>query len=99
MLLLIDKPWITHAIKKSVKTKNRIWKQFYREQDQLKKETIFDYFKTYRNHLVTIIRMSKEDYFKKYFDENKKDTKKSWSAIRFIVNVKQTQVSIVKLNY
>ena len=34
--------------------------------------------------------MSKEGYFKKYFDDNKKDTKKVWSAIRSIVNVKQT---------
>ena len=34
--------------------------------------------------------MSKEDYFKKYFDDNKKDTEKVWSAIRSIVNVKQT---------
>ena len=34
--------------------------------------------------------MGKEDYFKKYFDGNKKDTKKLWSAIRSIVNVKQT---------
>ena len=33
--------------------------------------------------------MSKEDYLKKYFEENKKDTKKVWSAIRSIVNVKQ----------
>ena len=75
---LIDKPWITHAIRKSVKTKNRLYKQFYTEKDQLIKETIFEYFKTYRNHLVTIIRMSKEDYFKKYFDDNKKDTKKEF---------------------
>ena len=54
------------------------------------KETIFEYFKTYRNHLVTIIRMNKENYFQKYFNENKKDTKKVQSAIRSIVNVKQT---------
>ena len=73
---LIDKPWITHAIRKSVRTKNRLYKQFHGKKDQLKKETIFEYFKTYRNDLVTIIRMSKEDYFKKYFDGNKKDTKK-----------------------
>ena len=71
---LIGKPWITHAIRKSFKTKNRLYKQFYREKDQLKKERIFEYFKSYRNHLVTIIRMSKKDYFKKYFDDNKKDT-------------------------
>ena len=32
---LIDKPWMTHAIKKSIKTKNKHCKQFYREQDQL----------------------------------------------------------------
>ena len=60
---LTDKPRITHAIEKSVKTKNRLYKQFYREQGQLKKETIIEYFKTYRNHLVTIIRMNKENYF------------------------------------
>ena len=34
--------------------------------------------------------MGKEDYFKKYFHGNKKDTKKLWSAMRSIVNVKQT---------
>ena len=85
---LIGKPWITHAIRKSFKTKNRLYKQFYREKDQLKKDRIFEYFKSYRNHLVTIIRMSKKDFFKKYFDDNKKDTIKVWSAIRSIVNVK-----------
>ena len=66
-----------------------LYKQFYIEQDQHKKETMFEYSKTYRNHLLTIIRMSKEDYFKKCCDENKKDSKIVWSAIRSIVNVKQ----------
>ena len=90
--MLIAKPWINHAITKSVKTKNRLYKQFYREKKQFKKDRIFEYFKTYRKHLVIIIRMSKEGYFKEYFDDNKKiqGYKKVWSAIRSIVNVKQT---------
>ena len=69
---LIGKPWITHAIRKSFKTKNRLYKQFYTEKDQLKKERIFEYFKSYRNHLVTIIRMSKKDYFKNILMTTKK---------------------------
>ena len=33
-----DKPWITHTIRKSVKTKYRLYNQFDRERDQLKKD-------------------------------------------------------------
>ena len=81
LTMLIAKPWINHAITKSFKTKNRLYKQFYREKNQFKKDRIFEYFKTYRKHLVIIIRMSKEGYFKEYFDDNKKNTRLQKSLV------------------
>ena len=41
---LIDKHWMNHATRKSAKTKD---KQFYRENDQCKKETSFGCSKEY----------------------------------------------------
>lgn len=38
--------------------------------------------------IVTLARISWECYYSKSFKENKKDSKRIWSAIRIIVNVK-----------
>ena len=50
-------------------------------------------FKLYRIHCVTISRLYKERYFKKFFEKNK-DSKKVWEAINAIIdNNKNTQKS------
>ena len=35
----------------------------------------------HRNYLVTLTRISKESYFAKYFEHNKKHTKKVWKPL------------------
>ena len=87
---LTDKPWMSRAIKKSIKTKNQIYEHFFLRKQINHKGTLHDQFKTYRNYLVTLTRNSKESYFAKYFEDNKKHTKKVWKAIRTTGNVKPT---------
>ena len=43
-------------------------------------------FKLYKNHRVTISRLYKERYFKNFFEENEKDSKKVGEAINAITN-------------
>ena len=44
--------------------------------------------KTYRNHLTTLLRITKDEYYKTHFQENKKDLKTVWKTIKEIINVK-----------
>lgn len=77
-------------IRNSSKTKNRLYKHFCEETSQREKETLHNQFKIYQNYLVILMRNSKASYFAKYFEDNKKDNKNVWKAIRNIVNVKRT---------
>ena len=45
-------------------------------------------FKTYRDHLTTLLRITKDEYYKNHFQENKKDLKTIWKIIKEIINVK-----------
>ena len=42
----------------------------------------------YRNHLTTLPRITKNEYYKTHFQENKKDLKTVWKTIKEIINVK-----------
>ena len=39
-----------------------------------------------RNLITTLLRRSKGDYYKSYFEENKSNCKKTWEGIREIIN-------------
>ena len=40
MLIAYDKPWLSRAIKKSIKIRNKIYKQYCKEKHQAKKELL-----------------------------------------------------------
>ena len=45
-------------------------------------------FKTYRNHLTKLLRITKDEYYKTHFQKNKKDLKIVRKTIKEIINVK-----------
>ena len=61
------------AIANSLKGKSKIYKQFYKEKNPQQKEIYGKQFKTYRNHLTMLLRITKDEYYKTYFKENKKN--------------------------
>ena len=83
-----SKPWITTAIANSIKSKNKIYKKFCKEKNPQQREIYGKQFKTYRNHLTTLLRITKDEYYKTHFQENKKDLKTVWKTIKEIINVK-----------
>ena len=66
------KPWITTAIAYSIKSKNKIYKKFCKEKNPQQREIYGKQFRTYRNHLTTLLRITKDEYYKTYFQENKR---------------------------
>ena len=57
------------------------------------KKTITKKYKIYRNQIVTLTRLRKEGYYNNFFENNKTNSKKTWSDIRYIVNMKNTKAN------
>ena len=85
-----SKPWITTTIANSIKSKNKIYKKFCKEKNPQQKEFYGKQFKTYRNHLTTLLRITKDEYYKTHFKGNKKNLKTVWKTIKEIINVKNS---------
>ena len=83
-----SKLWINTAIANLIKSKNKIYKRFCKEKNPQQREIYRKQFKTYRNHLTTLVRITKNEYHKTHFQENKKDLKTVWKTIKEIINVK-----------
>ena len=83
-----SKPWITTAIASSIKSKKKIYKNNYKEKNPQQREIYGKQFKTYRNHLTTLLRITKDEYYKTHFKENKKFFETVWKTIKGIINVK-----------
>ena len=86
-----SKPWINTAIANSIKSKTKIYKKICKEKNPQQREIYGKQFKTYRNHLTTLLRITKDEYYKTHFQENKKDLKTLWKTIKEIINVKKNQ--------
>ena len=74
------KPWLTQGILKSIKIENRIYKQFCTCSNPDKKLDLHLKFKKYRNSVVVLTRTCQENYYKDYFETNKKDATKIGAA-------------------
>ena len=82
-----SKPWITPALSNSIKIKNRVYKQFCKASDPIKKRKLHEWFKNYRNLTTILNRVCKQNYYKSFSQDNKKDSQKIWEGARSIVSV------------
>ena len=78
------KPWITSAIRKSIERRDKILSNFIKSKDDEHKEELYSRFKSLRNKIVSLTRASKKLHFQRYFTENSKNIKKTWSGIKYI---------------
>ena len=89
-----SKPWMTPALIKSIRIKNRTQKQFRKVRNPKLKEDLHKAFKNYRNHIVTLTQISKKKItIKSSLIMIKKNKKKLWIEIRSIINVKAPKSS------
>lgn len=65
-----SKPWMTPALIKSIRVKNRFQKQFRKASNPKLKEDLHKAFKNYRNHIVTLTQVSKFFYNNKKIKKN-----------------------------
>ena len=79
------KPWVTNGIKKSIRVRDKLYKEMIKAKyDQIKKRK-HEIYKTYRNKIVDLLRVSRKCHYQKYFEENKKNSRATWQGIHDIV--------------
>ena len=72
---------MTQGIKKSINQRNKFYRKFIQANDSIVKQHYQRTYKFYRNRIVTLIRNSKANYYKEYFQINFKKSKKIWDGI------------------
>ena len=77
----------------STKIKNKLYKQFCKTTNPKSRKQLHESIKNYRNLTITLTRISKKKYYKSFFEDNKKHSKKLWKGIRSIINVKNEKCS------
>ena len=66
------KPWITKGILQSIKTRGNYRKKYIRKQDSF----WYERYQYYRNKINMLIKKSKKNYLRKFFQENFNNSKK-----------------------
>ena len=80
---------MTSGFLKSINVKNKLYKQFCQANNSTRKNTLHQKFKNYRNQIVTLNCLCKENYFKIYFETNKNDSKRIWyDGIKTLIKTK-----------
>ena len=82
----INKPWITLAVAKSCKTKNKLHNKWINARSRPNEAQAKREFRTYRAKLRDIIRTKKSLYFEKRFNNCMGDIKKCWKVLNEIRN-------------
>ena len=91
------KPWITSAIRTSIKIKNKLYKKFLKTKSSYYQTK----FKVYRNKLNHLIKISKRKYYNDYFSIHLNDGKRIWKGIKQIMRTtpqERQAISKVVLN-
>ena len=73
-----NKPWLSTALKESIKIKNKLYVKSKRSGDSEK----VTYYKKYRNKLNQLIRSAERKHFHDVLLEHKSNLKKSWKLLK-----------------
>ena len=76
-----------------MKIRDNIYKTFCKAKEPNLKKQLHEKYKIYRNQIVTLTRVCKENYYQSFFENNKTNSKKIWSGIRSILNMKNTKAN------
>lgn len=94
----VSKPWITKGIKRSISNRDNLLKRFLRTKGKLR-PVLYSQYKLFRNRIVDLIRQSKSSYYRRFFDNNLKNSKMIWSGINSLISSKsKKQNSNISLN-
>ena len=86
------KPWLTDAVKSSIKLKNKLYMKYIKNKTVYNENT----YKQYHKILSNIMKKMERNYYDQLFKENVNNLKKSWSIIKSVINKNKSVSSVSK---
>ena len=90
----VQKPWYTKGLQKSIHIKEKLYKKFVLKKDPF----WFNKYKFYRSQIRKLTKISKHNYYRKYFTKNLRNSKKTWSGINELLHKRKTKENSIFLN-
>ena len=78
-----NKPWLTAALKESIKMKNKLFVN-KNKGDNIQQKNV--YYKIYRNKLNHLMRTTERKHYQDLIKQHKSNANKSWQIIKMIIN-------------
>ena len=75
-------PWLTSGLKKSIKTKNKMYKDFLKEKSDVK---LNDY-KIYKTNLNRLLKQTERRHYHELLKTYQNNSRKMWSVIKDVIN-------------
>ena len=88
-----SKPWLTKGLLKSIKTKNRLFCQCYKQQ----KMHLVSKYKKYLHKLTRLKQIAKKNYYQNELNKNKNNLSLQWKLINEIISHKKYQRQIISV--
>ena len=81
-----NKPWITKGLRKSIIKRDNLLKKYIQSKIPSTKKNLHIKYKYYRNTITKLIKQSKINHYKKFFENNINNSKKIWNGINNIIH-------------
>ena len=89
---LEQRPWVTQGLLVSMRVRDNLYKQLAIKKDPIEKEVTLHLYKRYRNMIVNLLRVSKNNHYTSFFLKNQGNIKKTWDGIQNLINVSKKSV-------
>ena len=83
-----SKPWITAGLEFSIKTKNRLYRNYINTRSNYSHCK----YKLHGNKFSSLLKLSKTNYYQDYFSKNLANSKIIWEGIRKLTRLALTSV-------
>ena len=89
------KPWVTTAIKKSIKVKNKLYVVFHKQPTVIKEIR----YKSYKYQLEKILKQSKKLHYETLLENSKNNLRKTWGILRELIGNQRNEQGIAKVTH
>jgi hypothetical protein len=80
------KPWMTRALLKSIRRKNKLYQKFLRNSSSVNENL----YKIYKNKLNHSLHIAKRLYYERKLEYVKSNTKNTWKILNEVINKNKT---------
>ena len=82
----LSKPWLSKGFLKSIRTKNKLYRQYLTNQSSHYETR----YKNYKNKLNHLLRIAKRIYYENKIDASKSNAKATWRVLNEIFKAKES---------